>query len=756
MSRVRQGVRYGERGLAKDVEEALSDLTNEARELVGLGDGDEDGHRDDQLMSPASRLFASTPISPTSPSSPRSPGGTRLAAIERQRAREAKCPVQILQRPPTALEFLRIVNEGRPVLIKNAVNHWPAFKLWKHRKFIEEALGHSAPITVSVTPDGLADAIVDDFFCLPHEENLSISEALDLFAFPSYGRSPNTPAPTPVSNIVIDDPDVHFHNSLNNPNPSYSASAAAQRRSSRSRSRSRASVRLPRNSGSPSPRSLSRPRGSIDPTARWTWHGSVQPSAVPDGSSNGNVTFSSNSGPYSPSPISPVTDSPVTPPMSHRNTALAVQTSPTSLQPGAGGAKRVLSKRNAYYIQSQDNNLHGEFAGLLERGDVPREIGWATEAFGRSPDAANFWLGDEKSVTSLHKDHYENLFVVIQGRKTFTIIPPTDAWLLYERDYPAAIHTPTHPSLGTWSLTELEGSEARTVPWPSVDPTDPDARKAWKLWGKHGRSWKVEVQEGELLYLPATWYHHVAQTPPVHPTSTHPQTDLRACIAVNYWYDMAYEFRYAYFGLVRQLAGLVDGRRAIENGMETEDDEESRRGGRSVSRTRRGRMQELDPAAGREAVSKYFQDPDQRRASASTMGGSRSVSRGRMLQGTRSPSPPRLNTVAFQPPPLPVAGRASQTSPNYPLLVDVGTSPTAPRSGSSPRPSSSRNYSSDQAVLRAGSEGNVAPMTPSVVEGVPMYRYITSGDAPWEEASNAEGSMNSRAGATWGGESTRD
>lgn len=36
-------------------------------------------------------------------------------------------------------------------------------------------------------------------------------------------------------------------------------------------------------------------------------------------------------------------------------------------------------------------------------GDVPAHIPFASEALGKSPDAVNFWYGDERSTTSLHK-----------------------------------------------------------------------------------------------------------------------------------------------------------------------------------------------------------------------------------------------------------------------------------------------------------------------------------------------------------------
>lgn len=44
---------------------------------------------------------------------------------------------------------------------------------------------------------------------------------------------------------------------------------------------------------------------------------------------------------------------------------------------------------------------------------------------GNKPDATNIWIGTEKSVSSLHKDPYENFYIVISGAKTFTLLPAT-------------------------------------------------------------------------------------------------------------------------------------------------------------------------------------------------------------------------------------------------------------------------------------------------------------------------------------------
>ena len=56
------------------------------------------------------------------------------------------------------------------------------------------------------------------------------------------------------------------------------------------------------------------------------------------------------------------------------------------------------SASGVFYIQKQNSNLTEEFEEIIE--DVEGEIPWASEAFGKKPDAVNFWMGDKRAVTS--------------------------------------------------------------------------------------------------------------------------------------------------------------------------------------------------------------------------------------------------------------------------------------------------------------------------------------------------------------------
>ena len=50
----------------------------------------------------------------------------------------------------------------------------------------------------------------------------------------------------------------------------------------------------------------------------------------------------------------------------------------------------------------------------------------------RTQCSGTLTIGNERFVSSMHKDHYENLFYILSGEKVFTVCPPGDAVFLKE------------------------------------------------------------------------------------------------------------------------------------------------------------------------------------------------------------------------------------------------------------------------------------------------------------------------------------
>ncbi|EPZ33939.1 Cupin-like domain-containing protein [Rozella allomycis CSF55] len=154
---------------------------------------------------------------------------------------------------------------------------------------------------------------------------------------------------------------------------------------------------------------------------------------------------------------------------------------------------------HVHYLQSQNDNLSQDgFAAI--RKDVPESIEFASEALDAKPDAVNLWIGNEKSTTSMHKDHYENLYAVVRGCKIFTLYPPN-----------------YYPFLKEWEIIpEINDGQPMTLPWITADPENLQRDLPPPLI--------AVVEEGDLFYLPSLWYHKVEQD--------------GFTVAVNYWYDM--------------------------------------------------------------------------------------------------------------------------------------------------------------------------------------------------------------------------
>lgn len=190
---------------------------------------------------------------------------------------------------------------------------------------------------------------------------------------------------------------------------------------------------------------------------------------------------------------------------------------------------------------------------------------------GQEPDAVNLWIGSATSRTALHKDPYENVYAVVSGVKTFTVLPPVEGVLLGTRLYPHATWTRPVDSDGDkpapLTLTPSPASTAR-VPWTAFDPSAPPAPPSSPSDRTHlAQPLTIAVPEGFSLYLPAMWYHHVSQSPPPAPGRRH-----EPCIALNWWFDQSYVGERA---VVRQFVeGMARAVGWIDDGWQADDDDD--------------------------------------------------------------------------------------------------------------------------------------------------------------------------------------
>jgi jumonji domain-containing protein 7 len=209
-----------------------------------------------------------------------------------------------------------------------------------------------------------------------------------------------------------------------------------------------------------------------------------------------------------------------------------------------------------YYLQSQNGNLNSSTPLSPLLNDLPASLPFANPVLG-SPEAINIWIGTSTSVTSTHRDPYENLYLVLRGSKTFILYAPVDELALCSR----LVRTGRYvydSQTGEFSTTLDD--PVTTIPWIPVDPLLPYKTlfSQFPLY-KHAHPQQITVHENQILYLPAGWFHHVEQE-----SGTWDDGSPAPCIAVNYWHDMDYEGeKYA----MRQCLGrMVAEVQALEQG----------------------------------------------------------------------------------------------------------------------------------------------------------------------------------------------
>ena len=100
-------------------------------------------------------------------------------------------------------------------------------------------------------------------------------------------------------------------------------------------------------------------------------------------------------------------------------------------------------------------------------------------------EGAFMYAGAGENTTQTHFDPAENFLLVVRGSKRLQLFPPGDAALLYPSPNPS-----------------YHSSEIKAFTEPR------DAPAGYPLY-RRAHPVSVSLEEGEMLYLPAYWYHGV-------------------------------------------------------------------------------------------------------------------------------------------------------------------------------------------------------------------------------------------------------
>ncbi len=204
--------------------------------------------------------------------------------------------------------------------------------------------------------------------------------------------------------------------------------------------------------------------------------------------------------------------------------------------------------------------------------------------------------GDTRAVSSMHSDPYENIYCVVAGEKRFTLCPPSDYYWLtskslpkahwerisasqsnstetddsttFSEDQPEDAANPRESDESSKSADSAKSDETDelvigdfkavvepkvdNVEWIDVDVDYPSHSQKNDPLFKHITKFNVSVTKGQVLYLPALWYHGVRQK--------------GRTIAVNFWYDMAYDVRWVNQEFMRNVATkMKKNRKSMDN-----------------------------------------------------------------------------------------------------------------------------------------------------------------------------------------------
>jgi len=118
------------------------------------------------------------------------------------------------------------------------------------------------------------------------------------------------------------------------------------------------------------------------------------------------------------------------------------------------------------------------------------------------------WIGSAESVTALHRDPYQNIYVQAVGAKRFVLVPPAEMACVNEHLLPTASWTARSDT----QEHRVKETQLRLVPDEDADAIpcalwDPDESDQWANGlSKLCQPLRVELHAGDILYLPALWY----------------------------------------------------------------------------------------------------------------------------------------------------------------------------------------------------------------------------------------------------------
>jgi hypothetical protein len=144
-------------------------------------------------------------------------------------------------------------------------------------------------------------------------------------------------------------------------------------------------------------------------------------------------------------------------------------------------AMRDMAMRDYLDLVAAGGDSLPPYVGNLEISELNRMCHWP--GYFEKMGPPRFWLGPARTVTPLHCDYDDNIFAQVLGTKRIFLAPPHHDAYLYTRQ----------------ANPVLYGA--------AFDPEQPDFER-FPL-ARQAALVECIVQPGEMLYVPAGWYHQV-------------------------------------------------------------------------------------------------------------------------------------------------------------------------------------------------------------------------------------------------------
>ncbi|KAK7749736.1 hypothetical protein SLS53_000315 [Cytospora paraplurivora] len=148
------------------------------------------------------------------------------------------------------------------------------------------------------------------------------------------------------------------------------------------------------------------------------------------------------------------------------------------------------------YAQTQNDNLRHEYDDVIARPKTST----------LQLTQTNNRIGNSRSVTALHKDNYENIYVQIRGQKHFVLLPPHSHPCVNEKPLRPGTYAPNDDSQRLQLVMDAgdgSGQEVQRVPFAIWDPDCPDDNAT--PYSRLAEPMRVTLEPGDMLYLPAMW-----------------------------------------------------------------------------------------------------------------------------------------------------------------------------------------------------------------------------------------------------------